>query len=394
MKSLGNPSSLRTLVLKEFNDLDTVRPLWKSLLNHPNADPDVFMLIARHRKEIRRPHIIVLYDADRPVSMVIGRVIDHRIECSIGYFSFSLPRLRVLTLLYGGFLGEQTERTAAAVMAALRQSLDTNEADALYFNSLPTRSPLFARVTTDPPFVCRNHIASLQVHHEMAVPAKRQDFFKNMNSKHRTHMKKKYEKLEYDFPGAVSWKFHQAVEDIRRLSGDSETIARQTYHRGLGIGFICNAESMERLALTASQGRLLSPVLYVNAKPCAFIIGELFKDRYYLNYVGYDPAYAKYSPGIILLIKIMETLCDAYPSIQFIDFGFGDADYKQRFSSGTWQESSVYVFARRIGPVGINIVRIAVLCVAKTLQGVAHKLNLEAHLKKLWRNKAREKKSS
>jgi hypothetical protein len=383
-------SSFRVEIIKEFTDIEKLKPMWKSLQRHPNVDPDLFLLIAKHRKEILRPYIVVVCENDQPVSMAIGRIVDHHIECTIGYKSIFRPKLPLLMMLYGGYLGEQSERTARIIITQLLEALDRHEADAVFFNFLPTTSPLLAAANTVPGLLCRGHINIVNAHHEMTMPLKQEDFFKNMNRKHRSNMKKKAEKLESDFPGNVSCTFFKAVEEVGRLCDDAESIANKSYHRGLGVGFVHDAESAEMLHSIAEQDRLLSPVLYVNNKPVAFIIGELFHDRYFLNYMGYDAAYARYSTGIILFIKIMETLCDSHPETKCIDFGFGDADYKQRFSTGTWDESSVYIFSRRIRPVLINIVRLVILFVSQTLQGTLRKLALEARIKKILRKKAVE----
>jgi hypothetical protein len=68
-----------------------------------------------------------------------------------------------------------------------------------------------------------------------------------------------------------------------------------------------------------------------------------YKQSLYLAATGYDPAYRNYELGTILLMKVLEDSCGT--DVAKVDFGEGDADYKRRFSSGSFDERSVRLFA-------------------------------------------------
>lgn len=59
----------------------------------------------------------------------------------------------------------------------------------------------------------------------------------------------------------------------------------------------------------------------------------------------YDPKYSKHSPGMFLIIRVIEGLCDRHGSdkVTEVDFGLGDAQYKAVIGNREWQESSVYM---------------------------------------------------
>ncbi|GAF75893.1 unnamed protein product, partial [marine sediment metagenome] len=53
------------------------------------------------------------------------------------------------------------------------------------------------------------------------------------------------------------------------------------------------------------------------------------------------------------MAKMFEALC-LEKNVDAIDFGFGDAQYKESFSDVSWMEASVYIFAPRLYPLVVN----------------------------------------
>jgi CelD/BcsL family acetyltransferase involved in cellulose biosynthesis len=82
----------------------------------------------------------------------------------------------------------------------------------------------------------------------------------------------------------------------------------------------------------------------------AFWIGSLYRDSLFLHFTGYDPAFGKYEPGKILLVHMIKELSSSYPHVRSIDYGFGYALYKQRFSNQRWYECSLRIAAPKHHP--------------------------------------------
>jgi hypothetical protein len=375
-------------VIRDKADLESVRPLWERMQKHPNADFDAFAILLMSRPGILRPHVVIVNRSGEPVSLVIARVEDRRIECAIGYATLYRPQVRTLTVLYGGWMGEQSQEVARTVTEELLGVLARKEADAVHVNLHRDESLLHAAARALPSFLCRNHTVATQPHYRMELPSSKSDLYKNMHRKHRATMRKKIEMIRRDFPDKVVLKCFKDAGDVARLCVDAEGIEQKTYHRGLGIGFSNDVETQQMLSMWAKKGMLLSYVLYVDGRPWSFAIGKIFDGTYYLDYIGYDPSHAGYTPGIALLTNLFEDLCDTHCPVTVVDFGFGDADYKRRFCTITWQESSTYVFARRLRPIFINMTRLGILWISSQLKAWSLKANLEPTLKKIWRNKA------
>ena len=91
---------------------------------------------------------------------------------------------------------------------------------------------------------------------------------------------------------------------------DAEELARRSYQRGLGVGFTSSPQMRQRLEFEAAKGWLRGYVLYFEEKACAFWIGSLYQGTFYSDFIGYDADYAKFSPGLYLVINALEELSD------------------------------------------------------------------------------------
>jgi hypothetical protein len=162
-----------------------------------------------------------------------------------------------------------------------------------------------------------------------------------------------------------------------------EEIAQKTYQRGLGAGFVYDDENLHRMSLSANRGWLRAYLLYINKRPCAFWAGTLYEDVFYLDFTGYDPQFRQYEPGTVLLVRMIEDLCQH--GIRKVDFGYGEAFYKQRFCNESWREASVYIFSTEIRSILINIMRTLVVSASNLAEKTLKRVNYLNKLKKYWR---------
>jgi CelD/BcsL family acetyltransferase involved in cellulose biosynthesis len=77
----------------------------------------------------------------------------------------------------------------------------------------------------------------------------------------------------------------------------------------------------------------LLSVLYCGDKPIAAHMGMISKYVWHWWVAGYDRSYSRYSPGLILLLKMIETT--EKMAIKIVDLGKGLYHYKKRFMNDT-----------------------------------------------------------
>jgi CelD/BcsL family acetyltransferase involved in cellulose biosynthesis len=92
--------------------------------------------------------------------------------------------------------------------------------------------------------------------------------------------------------------------------------------------------------------------------------------------------------GVYLLMRVIEDAC-ADPTLHVLDFGPGEAAYKQQFSSESWEERNLAIFAPTFRARRINATRSAVLGAVRLVRVVLDSAELTERLRAGWRRRLR-----
>jgi hypothetical protein len=384
-----NRDDLSVGVVNSTADIELLRTAWESMQWHPNADIDFFITINQCRVEILSPHILVLRQDENVKAMLIGRIEEVTLEFHFGYKTIFKEKLRQLNLIHGGNLGDLSSDNERLLFNELMNDLKTGYVDAIFFDHIDIRSELYNLARSVPAYYLRDTLPLINSRCQMDLPYSLETFLKGMGSKHRYWLRRLERVLFHDFPQEVRYGFYSQLNDVSRLCSDVETVAKKTYQRALGAGFQDNMENRARIELEAKKGWLRAYLIYINEIPSAFWIGSLYGGVFHLCFTGYDPYYKKYELGTLLMMKMMDNLCD--DGIGQLDFGFGEAFYKQRFGKKVCDECSLYIFAPTLKGVTLNAKRTVVCGAAYYIKKMIQRTGLEQKVKALWRRKLLKK---
>jgi len=389
--SMGGPESVR--ILRTAAEIEDFRETWESWQRHPNIDIDFYLTVNRMRPQILRPHIVVLYRDGRPDAMLVGRIVNERIACNIGYKTVFAPRARVLRIIYGGILGNLSPANGEILVNEILSALCRGESDLAILSPIRVDSPFYQAATQVPGFLSRDFFPPVQLHRSTSIPATVEDF--NRRLSHKVRKNSKWKRLLRDFPGGIRIDCIRELDGLERMIRDVEEIAKKTYQRGLGVGFKDNAETREVLRLDAEKGRLRAFILYLADRPCAFWVGTVYQQTFHGGYVGYDPEYGRYALGMFLMMRVIESFCqgNGNKDVAEIDFGLGDAEYKEILGTCTWQEGSLCLFAPNLRGLGLNALRTPVLVVDRMASAALARTGLVAKIKKAWRDRVKQPKN-
>jgi hypothetical protein len=190
--------------------------------------------------------------------------------------------------------------------------------------------------------------------------------------------------LEEEFPGRVVTRSFRQVDEVDSFCADVETVARLTYQRRLKAGFINDPAHQRRCRFAAQNDRFRGYILYIDNQPRAFWCGTLYKQVFHLAWTGYHPDWKKYELGTALFLKMVENLC--IEGVQEIDFGLGEAFYKERFGDQSWQEATLYVYSATSRAIVLNMLRTTLAGVSRTAESVLGTLGVVSRVKRWWRN--------
>jgi hypothetical protein len=365
--SISQTPDKHTRILRSRSEVETLRAFWVSCHTHRDADLDFFLFIGDLFTNVLRPHVVVLYEKSQPIAVLVGRLETSKVPIKMAHLTFPAPKMRVIQI--SGWLGE-TERYGELLVQSLFRSLEKGEADVACFRYIDTESALAMHARKAAPDLCSDFLTASQAHW-FSVRKNGESFLACLSRNERAQQRRRERGIAQTFNNHRIELFCSA-EGIGRLVQDAEEIAKKSYQWRLNVGFSDSPETRARLEFDASKGWLVAHILYLDERPCAFWFGSL-RDRVFLsNYLAFDPAYSKYSPGMYLMLKVMETLSTGTSSYcaDRIDFGVGDAIYKERLSNHNNREALFYIFAPRLAPISVNALRSAV----QLLNGLTKKL--------------------
>lgn len=187
--------------------------------------------------------------------------------------------------------------------------------------------------------------------------------------------------------GEVRIECFSTPAEIETLATVVEQVARNSYQRGLGVGFVNTEQERRRLGLLASKGGLRGYVIYIGGAPAAFWIGDINEGVFGSDCLGFDPAFGKYSPGMYLMMKVIEGFCTGEEGVTEIDFATGHADYKEALSNRVWRETDVYIFSTSLRGVALNLLKTSAVGADQAMKWILERTGLLKGIKKRWRQR-------
>jgi len=382
----GEAGRQQVRVLKSAAEIEEFRNVWKGWPGHLYTDIDFFLAMAEARKPLVEPHVTVLLSDGVPKAMAVGYIAQEVLDFKISHKSLFHARIRTISVLRGGILGDQSRETATAMVSALMETLQQGEADALIIGHTPVDSEFYKLLREKVPLLCRDHTLEIHPHWKMNVPDTMEEVYARLSGEHRKKLRWQNRNFEKNFPGAVAVRCFKETAELEKMIRDVEEISKKTYQRSLGASFIDNELNRKRVALEAEKGWLRMYVLYVGAKPCAYWWGASYGKTFFSEAMGFDPEYRRYSPGMYLLTKTLEDFCRS--GVKDLDFGAREYHYKKQFGDYFWNETEVfYVFAPKLWPVALNLMRTLFGGVRFLGKRVLNFCHAPGPLKKLWSRK-------
>ena len=385
-------------VAKSLEEVEAVREIWEQMQRSEsvpvlNADIDRYLSVVKSMKEEVQPYVIVLYYDGNPKAMMIGRIERRRITCRVGYTTIFKPSLRCLTVVYGGILGQPSDQISARLVQELVDTLKRGDVDVVFLNHLHIDSHLCRLSRAMPHFLCRDYFPVVEDHWQTYVPETAEEFYVSIRRKRKKEWKRLSRRLEDAAGGPLKLECYDNINQVEHFIEVASKISAMTYKKALNAGFSDSSHIRSILTQVAKRDRWRAYVLYAGQVPCAFETGIVYGRVYFAEAIGYSPEWSNFSPGTILFVKVLEDLSQNTP-VEMFDYGFGSAGYKERFGTKSWPEASVYIFAPRLYPVIINVLRSSVRSLNAALQYVVQKIGSVGWIKRQWRNSLQAKNPS
>ena len=376
-------------VARTMDEIDQLRETWEKvpwLLE--DAEHDVFLASVRSRPNVIAPFAVVVSHDGEPVAAVAARLESKRLETHVGYRVVYAPNVRVLQVVGGGLVALNAAPIARLV-EALWTALTQGEADAVAVPVFPVDSPLFAALQELGGPLERQRFLTTYTRRRLILPDSFEAFLASRTQKVRRGIRYDTNKLLVALGDELVVEILREPSSLDQLVRDVGRVASSTYQRSLGAGFSDTPEQRNLIRIGLEKGRVRAYLLYHRGEPIAYWVGSVFRGTMFLKTTGFDHAYARNRVGVYLLMKVIEDLC-ADPSVDVLDFGPGDAEYKRLFTNDGVRERNLVIFAPSLRARRINAIRTAILGSARLAHRIANATKLTARIKARWRGRLRE----
>jgi hypothetical protein len=356
--------------------------------SYVDADLDYFRASVANAARPARPHVVLIDDEDGPRALVVARVEAAPFPCRIGYQTVYRPTLRTLRVAHGGIAGTMDGAGAAVVADAIATTLGSGEVDVAVVPAVRTGTPLEAALDAVAGRFRRQAFSTPYVHRRLLLPDTFDDLLAARDRRSRYNLRRQSSQLEQAFEGELAIEMLRAPEDFDRIVSDLERVAAATYQRALGAGFSDTPERRELVRVALAKGWFRAWVLAIGGEPVAFWQGNAVGDTFFVSSTGYTAEFGPHGVGTYLQLRMFADLCDD-PTIDVVDFGWGDADYKKRFGTESWFERDIVLFAPSVRGTRVAITRNLLKAVDHTARGMVTRLGLVQRLKRGWRQRLR-----
>ncbi|OHB76465.1 MAG: hypothetical protein A2Z25_08045 [Planctomycetes bacterium RBG_16_55_9] len=375
-------------VSRSYEEIAAICMLWRQMQAQessrtPNADYKRFVSVVRSMDGQAEPFIMYFKRGDTPLAMVVGRTQEHPLDVKLGYLTLLRPRLKCLNVVYGGVMGRPEGELCSMLIGELMAQLKAGRADMILFHHLRTDTAFYQALRSAPGFLDR--LPKTDEHWRMAVPDKMDKFYASRSRGHRHNLRRAISKLEEDHAGNARYVHYTRQDEVDEFLQTAARISAKTYQHALNAGLVNDENTRSLTMAAAADGWFRGHIVYAGDQPCAFQLGLQYGNVYYMVNIGYDPAFTSYKPGLILFLKVLERLCED-PSVDMLDFYFGDAEYKNRYGTEHWQEASICLFAPRAYPMFISALQVVMMGVNTGLKYAVDKMGFVGRIKRKWRN--------
>jgi hypothetical protein len=394
MERMGDLQDYTVSVAGSFAEAESLRQDWERLLageESPvfDSDPDRYAAVVGSQTDAQ-PRLLLLRKGEEPVAMVLGRIQTLRFPCAIGYKSFSLPPLKCLDIKHGWCFGQITEETAQVLLREIRTMLNSSQAEVVRFQDLNTDSPIYKAVLAQNRGPRCRFRGRVETHRAMRVPESLEAFYKSCSAGHRMTLRRCVRKIERRYGSRAVVARYSDEAGVDQFGKLAEQVSMKTYQHGLGSGLVYDERTQFLLRRIAARGWMRGHILLLDGEPCAFQYGVIYRGQYFLELLGFDPKWKDLRVGTYLFLQVLQDLCRPDSGAQVIDFGSGDAEYKTRYGTDAWQESFLFVFAPRLYPASVNMLRTCITELNVAMQFVVSKMGIINWLKRRWRDRLQE----
>lgn len=274
-----------------------------------------------------------------------------KLQCRLGYKSVVGFPMRMARLCGDALLAPDGDTTLQEqLLDAVAQAEVPYQT--IFIESLPVNSSLRKVIDTSP--IIQKHFWTYfpsppAKHWAIKLPKTWDEYNASLGSEQRRQFRQREKKLVAATNGPVDFQRYNGIDDLPDFIKALEHVTKLSWQgRKLGQQIEVGSPGAKRIEEFARNGWLRGYLLRTTTERrdvLAFGLGFQTDGVYYYDTIGYDPQWASYSPGNLVLYKLVEDLYKHDPATT-VDLGGGDNLYKRIFGNESYDEQHVFLFRR------------------------------------------------
>ena len=214
------------------------------------------------------------------------------------------------------------------------------------------------------------------------------DYLQRLSRHHRHEIQRKLRRYLQASGGTIEFRRYATPQDARNFFALARALSARTYQdRLLGRGLPDTDAFRAELDEHAARGTMRGYLLCHREQPIAFGYCAAIGDCLPFLFTGYDPAFAAWSPGIVLVYEMLRSIAGER-QFAVLDFGSGEAQYKRLFATASRLCATIFFFRPTPGHLITVLAHRGCTAVSDGCAAAAARLGVKARLKRLLRSRA------
>lgn len=158
-------------------------------------------------------------------------------------------------------------------------------------------------------------------------------YLDKFSKKTRGNLKRQVRYFAEYSEGVIDLRYYATPEEMIEFRRHAIAISVLTYQKKMGWAFPETEEFKTSLIDEAQRGRVCGFLLMHHDRPVSYAFCRIEFEIITYTIIGYDPEFARFSPGTVLLFLMLERLF-AEHRVRVFDFGGQEWGYKELFATG------------------------------------------------------------
>lgn len=207
-----------------------------------------------------------------------------------------------------------------------------------------------------------------------------EDYLEGFSSKTRSTLRRKARKLAKE-AGDYTLTEHRTRAEVETFLDAALPLSAKTYQaRLLDAGLPDSPENRQSMLEAAERGQMRCFLLWVGKGPIAYLSLPVIGKTLVYAHLGYDPEYARLSPGTVLQLLALEPLF-AENAYAFFDFTEGEGAHKAMFGTDSVECSSFVLLRPTIANRALLSARTSFDAVVEVARSVAQRTGVFSRIR-------------